>query len=128
MITIFLFLLILAIIELIGYAHAVSSDYVFAKWKWRRVPFFWTTVLFKRDDWRPVWTDYSKGSRVYQAWYEIQYSKRKNKYRLITGGYWPKEWPEYKVSVRVLNGLINSLETGDKAVEEAIELLKTPNP
>lgn len=59
--------------------------------------------LFK-SDWQTVWAYVSSWPLpIHRAVYEIQFSKRRNKYRLILEGYRPKQNDSYPEAVKLLN-------------------------
>lgn len=57
-------------------------------------------------DWEPVWADqgqYSLDGYLHSTVvFEIQYSKKKRKFRLITRGYLAKQHPRYPYAVKTL--------------------------
>lgn len=87
------------------------------------------SAITKPDDWFPVWSlnaEWMEGdlSDMFEmASYEIEYSKKRKRYRLILHGYKPKLHAKYAKAVEVFNRLQNTLSESDNCVEEALQII-----
>ena len=75
------------------------------------------TKIFRKNDWIPVWTttgnwiyiypEFNNQKETKHAYYEILFSKSRNKYKLEVGGVRPKEHSVYSEVINKLNEFIN---------------------
>ena len=76
-------------------------------WLINLLTFDWELKETYKAEWRAYWEDLKYTSTEGVCWYEIYYSKKRNRFKIKMGGYKPKYHKMYSYVVKIANSYIN---------------------